>query len=273
MRDMRDESQLYDAYVSDTPARASVWKAALSAAGAVGLLAAVVAWSYTLGVRDAGDVPVIRALAGDARVAPDDPGGVSAEHQGRTVYALLAGEEAAQAAPPPAAVAAGPEPLTAEDRAPAQESASTPAPVSPELKTVIDSLIDEVLSAGPAPPAPPPGVPYPKRRPALGAASVRTEAAPAPAPQIPIAQAPVGAAVAQVQLGAYLSEETALRMWRAIAGRQPALLGGFSPVVDPTSGGVRVLHRLRVRPVEGQASALCAALRTAGEECVVVGAG
>ncbi|PKP63650.1 MAG: SPOR domain-containing protein, partial [Alphaproteobacteria bacterium HGW-Alphaproteobacteria-8] len=74
---MRDESQLYDAY--DVGAvdgvRRSRWSAALGAVVSLAVLGAVVVWAYNLGVRDAADVPVVRAVEGPARMRPDDPGG------------------------------------------------------------------------------------------------------------------------------------------------------------------------------------------------------
>lgn len=46
-------------------------------------------WAYSLGTRDASSVPVIRAMEGPARVQPEDPGGLQAEHQGLEVNSVL----------------------------------------------------------------------------------------------------------------------------------------------------------------------------------------
>jgi hypothetical protein len=80
----------------------------------VGLIAGMGLWSYRLGTRDAGEVPVIRAIEGPTRVEPADPGGLQAAHQGLEVNAVLAGRPAVPASET-AAVAPAPEALTTED--------------------------------------------------------------------------------------------------------------------------------------------------------------
>ena len=58
------------------------------------LVAALGLWSYRLGTRDAGAVPIIRAMQGPARLQPEDPGGMQAAHQGLEVNSVLAGRPA-----------------------------------------------------------------------------------------------------------------------------------------------------------------------------------
>ena len=85
-------------------------------AGAIvflGLVAVMGTWAWRLGTRDAAEVPVIKAMAGPSRVAPDDPGGLQAAHQGLEVNAVLAGQPAPAPRVEPAA--RPPEVLTAED--------------------------------------------------------------------------------------------------------------------------------------------------------------
>ena len=62
------------------PGRRGLWRLVL----AMGL------WGYKLAVRDIAGVPVIRALEGPMRVAPDDPGGSIADHQGLSVNDVAA---------------------------------------------------------------------------------------------------------------------------------------------------------------------------------------
>ena len=57
----------------------------------VALVAGMGLWSYNLGTRDAGEVPVIKAIDGPARIQPEDPGGLQAAHQGLEVNRVLAG--------------------------------------------------------------------------------------------------------------------------------------------------------------------------------------
>lgn len=61
---------------------------ALNWAGAVLsilLIAGLASWGWKLWVRDVTGVPVVRALEGPMRVAPEDPGGLASQYQGLTV--------------------------------------------------------------------------------------------------------------------------------------------------------------------------------------------
>lgn len=90
----------------------------LGAIISVTLIAGLAWWGYQLMVRDVSGVPVVQALAGPMRVAPDDPGGKSADYQGLAVNNIAAVGEAAD---------------------PAEKLALAPKPTT---------LIDEDLSAG-----------------------------------------------------------------------------------------------------------------------------
>lgn len=78
------------------------------------LIAGTAVWGYKLLVRDVTGVPVVRALEGPMRVAPDDPGGSMAAHQGLAVNRVAA---AGTAAGPVESVILAPAPLnlSAED--------------------------------------------------------------------------------------------------------------------------------------------------------------
>ncbi|MEL6912966.1 MAG: SPOR domain-containing protein [Pseudomonadota bacterium] len=54
------------------------------------LIAGVCLWSYKLIARDVSGVPVVMALEGPMRVAPDTPGGRPADHQGLAVNEIAA---------------------------------------------------------------------------------------------------------------------------------------------------------------------------------------
>jgi hypothetical protein len=76
-----------------SPVRLNRTKQLVNIAGAVcsvGLLAGMGVWGYQLAVRDVSGVPVMRALAGPMRLAPVDPGGDQASHQGLSVNAVAA---------------------------------------------------------------------------------------------------------------------------------------------------------------------------------------
>ena len=85
--------------VSGVPLGASVaslmnWAgAALSLA----LVAGLGFWGYQLMVRDVTGVPVVRALEGPMRIAPEDPGGERAPFQGLAVNRIAAEGTAADA--------------------------------------------------------------------------------------------------------------------------------------------------------------------------------
>ena len=96
------------------PGRAQRLVQMAGAASSVALVVALGLWGYRLAVRDIAGVPVIRALEGPARVAPEDPGGAIADHQGLAVNDVVA--EGA-AAPPAERLVLAPKPveLTLED--------------------------------------------------------------------------------------------------------------------------------------------------------------
>ena len=52
------------------------------------LLAGAIGWSYKLVVRDINQIPIVRAQLGPLRVAPDNPGGLTAANQGLSVTQL-----------------------------------------------------------------------------------------------------------------------------------------------------------------------------------------
>lgn len=86
--------------------------------GAVGSVALVIGmglWGYDVAVRDARGVPVIHAAEGSMRIAPENPGGEVADHQGLSVNAVAA---LGVAAPPPERLLLAPRPieLTDEDQ-------------------------------------------------------------------------------------------------------------------------------------------------------------
>ena len=57
------------------------------------LLAGAIGWSYKLVVRDINQIPIVRAQLGPLRVAPDNPGGLTAANQGLSVTQLAVNEK------------------------------------------------------------------------------------------------------------------------------------------------------------------------------------
>ncbi len=313
---MRDE-HIYDDDAAESAAHRG-WRPALGAGLSLCLLGGLVAWTYQLGVRDATEVPVIRAMEGEMRMRPDDPGGARFAHQERAVYAVIdpaSGDEDAVSA------AAAVEPLTDEDLpaakllaslaradaaqtqsgdAPASSERAAPAPVEQardrateaapdpgeEVDRLVALVIDEAAdapviraafvapgAAAPrlspaAPPRPSAGHAAQSSPPALDAVSgpsVETDAE-------PVAARPQGA---QLQLGAYLTEGDANRMWAALRARNGDLMAGRDVAIFPVETDARTLWLLRAGGFAStsDAGAMCAALKARGEECFVVRGG
>ena len=87
--DYADESA--SIYVTEQPVNALT--TFTNVAGAVVSLALVIGigiWGYKLLVRDVSGIPVVRAVSGEMRVRPEEPGGVFAQHQGLSVNEVAA---------------------------------------------------------------------------------------------------------------------------------------------------------------------------------------
>lgn len=68
----------------------------LGALVSVFLIASLGVWGYQLVVRDVSGVPVIRAVEGDSRIAPSDPGGVLSDREGLAVNGVAGGTGSGQ---------------------------------------------------------------------------------------------------------------------------------------------------------------------------------
>ncbi|WP_413873653.1 SPOR domain-containing protein [Albidovulum sp.] len=149
--------------------RAQKWVNGAGAVTSVALILGLGVWGYDLAVRDVRGIPVIRALEGPARVAPDNPGGELASYQGMAVNKIAADGTAGDAAdqltlaPRPEGLAADDQPMgalaasaeadLADPLAPAP--VSTPAPDAAAAVPVLASLdAGEALSEEPLPDGP-----------------------------------------------------------------------------------------------------------------------
>ena len=295
---MRDDSYLQrESDVAE--AKASAWRGrAATTAGALislAILAIVVIWSYRLGVRDANDVPVIRAQTEATKIKPEQPGGIEIAHQDREVYNIVDGTQSAAGAgfapseetltaedapvspapePRPEPVAEAPAPVATEPEAEA-EVVAAPEPVAeeptegvsdlaaPVAEETAEEATEEVVED--VSPVAPKAAPVALRRPARAR----------PQPSAETAQAePRAAALAsriQIQLGAFNTEDIAGQQWADLKNRNGDLLSGRARVVTPVVSGGRRLFRLRAGPFESvdEASTLCRALKSRGEDCIV----
>ena len=257
----------------------------------------IVTWGAKTVLRDSSGVPVVRALEGPARVAPEDPGGLLVAHQGLTVNEV-AGSQITGAVDDPLQLAPRPINLQAEDQ-PIQplvdrEIATATAPAAvvlpePEMESAQALIIDEtaeslaaMLAAGtdmapvkePASaviPASAGGGPIQSLRPRLRPFAVFTRQTPRVAPRnIPAAQIVRGAPMAQ--LGAFGSAAIAEQAWADLSERHGDYLVGKPHVILQAAVGGGTIYRLRVHGFENQEEArrLCTALNRQNAECYSV---
>ncbi len=93
----------------------------------IALIVGLGAWGWQLWVRDVTGVPVVRALEGPMRVAPEDPGGLASEYQGLTVNRIA--EERTEVAPSDQVVLA-PAPATLDE---GEDLAMAEMPAVPDI--------------------------------------------------------------------------------------------------------------------------------------------
>jgi hypothetical protein len=257
----------------------------------------IVTWGAKTVLRDSSGVPVVRALEGPARVAPEDPGGLLVAHQGLTVNEV-AGSQITVAADDPLQLAPRPINLQAEDQ-PIQpvvdrENATATARAAvvlpePEMDAAEALVIDEtaeslaaMLAAGtdtapvkePASaviPASAGGGPIQSLRPRLRPFAVFTRQTSRVAPRnILAAQIVRGAPMAQ--LGAFGSAAIAEQAWADLSERHGDYLVGKPHVILQAAVGGGTIYRLRVHGFENQEEArrLCTALNRQNAECYSV---
>jgi hypothetical protein len=114
----------------------------------------------------------------------------------------------------------------------------------------------------------PQGVDAPPPEPVAGAAPTPAKKPePAPRPATPDAAAPASGPT--IQLGAYASSIKADTAWSMLSARFPEL-GSLGKSVVSASVGGKTIYRLRAAGSADQSRAACAALKAAGESCLVV---
>lgn len=252
------------------------WLGAVSSAA---LLAGLAMWVHDLATIDAQSVPVVRALDGPARVAPEDPGGFEAAHQGLSINSVPAETPSAPVgeriviAPAPV----GPAPEDIEPQV-ADTAPTDPADI---LRNAIDGALSEVLgeqpiagdAVAPGPAAEPAvGMPRPMQRPdpelvtrALPAAGLPVLAAFLPTDP---SQIPSGTGVAQ--LGRFPTRDAAFAAWADLDARFGAYLLARTPVVEEDTADDRTYFRLQAQGFADPAAAraFCAVLEANGDACV-----
>jgi len=263
----------------------------IGAAASLGLVIGIIYWGFLLGQRDATDVPVIRAMVGNARIVPDDPQGTQADNQGLAVNAVLA-ETSPTAVDTSTTLAPISQGVTAED-----ETMSVLQPAPPEPTNSAPIVVDAatlMVEINPViePSVAPDGMTMPVRRPdnfhptdpisdaiegllqelipEEGDTSFETPDLPRPEPKFGNPLLDPGAAL--IQLGAYNSVEDAGDVWDEYQTEHGDLLASTQRYIEPIESGGRLLYRLRATGFEGldQTRALCAALDARGVDCISV---
>lgn len=300
-----DHSDFGGAY--ETPVRTTFstvlnW---IGAALSLALIAGLGYWAYQLIVRDVTGVPVVRALEGPMRIAPEDPGGSTAAFQGLAVNAIAA--EGTAEAPADRVVLAPVEAnLTEEDRAmsallpdapaaPIAEVAARPlsaidlavaaalgeepeimlASVSVEAPADADEVLGPEVAEAAVAATDAKGVLAVSPRPAPRPAGARgTQVAsldpsvglPEPLAAVDVDPATIPAGARLVQLGAYPTVELAREEWDAVAVRFSDFMDGKGRVIEKAEAGGRIFFRLRASGFEDLAdSRRFCAVLVAGE--------
>ena len=274
------------------------------------LVAGVGVWGYKLIMRDVSGVPVVRAIEGPMRVAPEDPGGQAADHQGLAVNAVAA--EGIAAAPADRLILAPPPlDLTLEDVPRAVAAATEAAEVSPtaeageetpddspevlqqaSVPALADLVAEDVAPLIPLTPLDPAredaaeepqraviegGLSRslrPRQRPdvsqAVALAVVAARSTVSAAEEVDPDAIPTGTRLAQ--LGAFESAEVAREEWNRLRTRFEDFLEGKSRVIQKAESGGRTFYRLRAMGFAdlGEARRFCSALVAERADCIPV---
>jgi hypothetical protein len=278
------------------------------AVSSVALIVAAAVWGYKLAVRDVSGIPVVRALEGPMRTAPDNPGGDIVDHQGLSVNDVA---EVGTATPLPERLVLAPRPveLTVED-APglAPIALDEPAPTLVAMReaqdlalgetnavqsavemALTDALTDAGVDAAPLAegalarslrPQPRPGSeplqlaaadPLPD---APAAPQPAAQPAVQPAVQSGVAFDPAALAVGTplVQFGAFETVADAEAEWAELQARFGDLMATKAMVVQPASSAGQQFFRLRGHGFESEDDArrFCAALLAENAACIPV---
>jgi hypothetical protein len=293
-------------------ARAGRTTRLISMAGAATSVALVLGmgyWGYRLAVRDMTGIPVVRALEGPMRIAPDDPGGQIADHLGLSVNVVAAeggvSVPADQLVLAPAPIGLSDDDLTGTNLAAAVPVAARagglaglsdkPMPDEEEanfdplqadgnvdIAALADTLagdavplsgdLDITLKSSPV-------VDYALPQ-GMMAQSPRPRARPgtdmvvaAVRPETPeITGKGLASGTRLVQLGAFDSEDIARSEWDRLSGKFADLMGDKTRIVQAAQSGGRMFYRLRAMGFSDEADSrrFCSALVAERAACIPV---
>ena len=247
------------------------------------LIGAVALGAQTL-MRDSSGVPVVRALDGPLRIAPLDPGGVLASHQGLTVNEVASSQKPAvridpfQLAPRPISLKEEDQPVVLSNSEniplpiPAEEIQPSPVMAGTTIEELIASLAEKTdvqknieiipVSEGFGPSS----TLRPQLRPrSISLLATRKD----PAVRIPALQITPAIGTQMAQLGAYNSEASALTAWAELSQRHGDYLVGKPYAILKGKSGESTVYRLRVHGFDNSTDSrrLCAALIAQNATC------
>jgi len=258
-------------------------------------------WAYKLIMRDVSGIPVIAASSDPMRIAPENPGGTSAQNQGLSVNAVA--EEGSVTNPQKVTLAPRPVVLVTDDLASKElkQKATEALRVSNIETTSLDMnvLADEIVGDSPEPSIADVQIDGNQVENALrlalsgeieqeaederqSAASLRPRARPSdisPAPNSvelasvqEIAPENIPAGTALVQLGAFDSEAIARTEWMRLSQKFPSFMAERSRVIQRADRGGRIFYRLRADGFAdlNDARRFCALLVASNADCIPV---
>lgn len=281
----------------------------IGAAISLAVLVGIVGWGAKTLIRDSSGVPVVVALDGPMRIAPQDPGGVPASHQGLTVNHVSGSQPQAvlsdnlQLAPQQIALQDEDEPMnaaarpvvrptdsaalelislgtqdqntTAQDLAAMIAATNQPqSDLAPQDPPIVEQ-VEPVAAVAPQPQSSAVTRSLrPNLRPVFASATPAAETpALAPAPAVtPAAVITIPKGTRMAQLGAYESQAVAEREWNRLSQRFENYLGARKHVIQTAASGGSTFYRLRVHGFAdaGEARRLCSALIAQNAACYPV---
>lgn len=282
----------------------ALWHQVVNWTGAgvsVALVIGVAVWGYELAMRDVKGIPVVRALEGPARVAPEDPGGEQAAYQGLAVNAV-AGEGEVGNLPERVALAPEPQELADEDKPTAELRPAARSDTVPETSgdtrasetaepddggadTQDDADPSEMAEAATDEPADPEagqGIgrsPRPAARPerdlvaeATARATATSMSARSSSSRLEVNPDSLESGTRLVQVGAFEDPETAREEWSRLARLFDAHMDDKRRVIQVAESGGRDFYRLRVHGFadEGEARRFCSVLLAEDQACIPV---
>ena len=255
------------------------------AALSLALIIGVSVWGYKLIMRDVSGIPVVRAMEGDMRVLPDNPGGAVALHTGLAVNEVAAMGEAGgledRLVLAPRTSGLAQEDLEAQPTSDASGSAAqteVDAPAAPvdDIAALTNQLIAAITPTDLGViAASVPGIAT-SVRPTMRPAALRIIA---PTPVVAVAPSEVSVSTVTfpegthlVQLGAYPTPTLAAQEWDRLQARFGELMVGRDRVIQVSNQSSGTWYRLRASGFLDRAEArrLCAAMQAENTDCIAV---